>query len=157
MLGKNLLASRPLIAAAAMMSLAAANQAFACETPMPKNVKIEAAPLSLPSNEARFLGLWQGGFDPGATCSAIAVKEIDKDGNAKLTFAYPAFSYLPPRGSSRIYVKESVQERAGRIENDELKFNTEAGTAINLKFDGDKLVGTAVFQFGSSPGVFVKQ
>jgi hypothetical protein len=126
-------------------------EALACDAPMPRDVKIQPPPVSLPPSEARFVGIWNGEW-AGTTCASIAVKEIDQTGNAKIVLATDAFQI---RGQQ---FPPTVFELPGHVENDTLKFVSPRGVQYSFAPDGDKLAGTSSQPSGTVyHGVFAKQ
>jgi hypothetical protein len=148
----------PLIAAAAVPLFAGAAQA--CDTPMPKDVKIAAPAVSLSADQARLLGVWNGAWESGKShiCAALAVMDIDPNGNAKLLYAYPAYTLLRDISTRPVNVKASVKEYTGRFDNIELTFVSDSGATDSFNFYDGKLAGTSASpRYGTIYGMFNKQ
>jgi hypothetical protein len=125
-----------------------------CQTPMPKDVKIDAPAAGLPADQARFLGVWNGVWNGGA-CAVLAVQSIDAAGKVKLIYANPEYKF--PSGATYIPVPASAQDLTGRIESGVLKFNSERGNPFTFTPNGDKLAATSTVRSNTHQGTFTKQ
>jgi hypothetical protein len=129
----------------------------ACDTPMPKDIKIASA-AALPTDQAHFLGLWNGKWSPGDFCASLAIEEIDPNGVVHLTYAYQAFSVPRGGGQPPLFIKESADDYVGRLEGGEVKFTSKLGSAISVKFDNGRLLATGVTRSGTrGQATFTKQ
>ncbi|HEV2547211.1 MAG TPA: hypothetical protein VGU20_07730 [Stellaceae bacterium] len=123
-----------------------------CQTPMPKDVKIDAPAPGLRTDQARFLGIWNGIWQSGL-CAVLAVQSIDQAGNVKLIYAYP--EYRPSATSAAI--PADALNASGHIENGALKFTSPRGNLLTFEADGDKLRSSFTVRSDTWHGSFVKQ
>jgi hypothetical protein len=150
----------PRITAIALVLGATAGAARACDTPMPKNVAIAAPAPGLSADQARLLGVWNGAWQSGTSriCATLAVTEIDAKGDAKLLYAYPAYTALHDISTRPINVPASVKEYSGHFDNIRLTFTSDSGATDSFNFYAGNLAGTSVSpRYGTIYGMFVRQ
>ena len=148
------------LAATALLLGATAGAAGACDTPMPKDVKIEAPAPSLSPDQARLLGVWQGAWKSGIgrICAALAVTSIDADGTAKLIYAYPHYTMVRDITTRTINTQASAKEYIGHFDNIWLTFISDLGATDSFNFYDGKLAGTSVSPcYSTIYGMFIKQ
>jgi hypothetical protein len=133
------------VAIACVPALGSGIAQAACDTPFPKDVKVEATAPS--PDQAKFLGVWNGIWSSGI-CAVIAVKSIDKSGSVSLIYAHEKLSFggSPSAGRPPTVVPAESSELTGHFENGDLKFSTVRGSPMSFKTAGEKLISVTTFQ-----------